>query len=70
MLAGASWTQPLGEGHELGARVLPPPEGAPRSRVLLLHARYRLLNRTGVELHYRLEREHGHTGNPNPNPNP
>ena len=50
MLAGAELTLPLGSGRELGASVLPPPEGAPRSRVLLLHARYRLLNRTGVQL--------------------
>ena len=43
---------PIGS-YEVGLAVLEPPPSSPRSRVVVIHARYRILNRSGVELHYR-----------------
>ena len=48
---GNSWSVSLG-GSELALSVQPTPAATPCSRVLFVHARHRLLNRTGRPLRY------------------
>ena len=51
-VVGDSLGVPVGT-YELGLIVLEPPPSSPRSRVILIHPRYRILNRSGINLQYR-----------------
>ena len=56
---GDTWGVGLGS-FEVGVAVLAPPEASPRSRLLLLHPRHRILNRSGADLQYKSR--DGHLG--------
>ena len=50
-VVGDAFGVPLGT-FEVGLNVLAPPAASPRSRVLVLHPRMRILNRSGLDLQY------------------
>ena len=51
-IVGDSWAVPLGK-VEVGVAVMAPPSAAPRSRLVLIHPRYRILNRSGLDVSFR-----------------
>ena len=58
-VVGDTWAVPLGR-VEIGLAVLEPPAASPRSRLVLIHPRYRVLNRSGLDLIFRSRG--GHVG--------